>query len=140
VSRGAVIVFTAHDPGAGSAPQHVAVHVSMRAWPPGDPSQWLSALVEIARPFAAWRLRSDAPLRSRLLARERELVALATRSGERTTGRWQASLFDRRAERIVQAARRALTRRLDEHEQHIAALSGADGEPALEPSLALLVS
>src|SRR5205814_7054438 len=57
--RGVLLVFSTRGQTPGAAPQHVAVHVAMSRWPPGNPSGWLSAVADAARPVAAAALSQD---------------------------------------------------------------------------------
>jgi superfamily II DNA or RNA helicase len=139
VGRGIVLIFTASPGPLGTAVEHVAVHVSMTTLPAGSPAAWLPLVTHAARPVAAAALRSRASLAQSLAAREAELLEFARATHDEATRRWQPSFFDRRANRIVEAARVDLARLTDEHERRRQELARPTGPARLDPVFALLV-
>jgi hypothetical protein len=138
LGRGIVLIFTAGPGVLGSATEHVAVHVAMRALPPGSPGDWLPLVVNAAAPVAAGAVGRRPALAQSLSTRETELLEFARAAHDESGRRWQPSFFDRRAERAVDAARVDFTRLVDEHERRILELGRAD-VPRLDPLLALVV-
>lgn len=122
----------------GSRPVLVPVHVALTQRPPGSPSRWLAHLAASAAD-AAPAHRQPQPLTDLLRARERALLDRALEDQARAAVRWQGSLFERRAARIVAAARGGAAQRIEEHRQRLKELDlGSDSPPAV-PVLALLV-
>jgi superfamily II DNA or RNA helicase len=138
MGRGVVIVFSAEGECLGAATEHVAIHVSMTRLPPGTPKRWLPLVVDAARPVASSALGMPSALASRLAARERELLDFALSAHAATTRRWQPSFFDRRAERVIEAARLDLARLTMEHQRRLAELQQPASHPILNPVLAIL--
>jgi hypothetical protein len=84
-------------------------------------------------------LSSNAPLARSLADREDELLRFAVEGGAASTTKWQPSFFDRRAERVVDAARRDLERITAEHAQRREALLRHWAVAPIEPVLAIVV-
>jgi hypothetical protein len=58
---------------------------------------------------------------------------------QRLRGRWQPSLFDQRAGRVIDVARQSAGSRTDAHSRRLAELLTTDTEPVVEPIFALIV-
>jgi hypothetical protein len=112
----------------------VPVHVALAEWPPGSPSEWLPTLAERAAQLTP---PADRALVKALAARELALLARVRERARDADKRWQPSLFDRRAARVVAAARSSAAAQADEHRQRLAALQTVPIPPL--PVLALLV-
>jgi superfamily II DNA or RNA helicase len=139
MGRGVLIVFSAEGECLAAATEHVAVHVSMKRLPPGSPKRWLPLVADAARPAASNALGVPSALANRLAARERELLDFAVSAHTATTRRWQPSFFDRRTERVVEAARLDLTRLTIEHQRRLAELDPPASHRTLNAVLAIVV-
>jgi hypothetical protein len=120
--------------GVGSRPALLPVHVALRSLPPGPPEEWLPQVAVVAAASVPTR---QEPLVESLRAREAAMLARAQDDRRRLDGRWQASLFEQRAARIVSAARDRAARLVDDHARRLA-VQGAPAPPPV-PVLALLV-
>ena len=132
---GIVLVCLLPAPARGCRAELIAVHVALRRRPEGSPSAWLPAIARVA----ASAIRVDDRLAQALERRERRLLAEAENEIADRQRRWQASLFERRADRIVAASREAATRRASEHRQRLAELQPRHAHTAVLPLVALLV-
>ena len=132
--RGVLIVFLTQAASRGLRAALVPVHVELSAWPAGSPSAWLPALAR----RAAAAIAAERALPAALSERERRLLAAAEAEQARVAGRWQASLFERRAARVVAAARDAAADRAAEHRRRLNELDPG-AEPPPIPIVALLV-
>jgi superfamily II DNA or RNA helicase len=138
--RGVILIFTCAPRAAGDAEQHVAVHVALSRFPSGSPGRWLPWLADAAAGTARAALDHPSALVDVLASRERAVSHEIARAGGRPTRRWQASLFDRRAERAIEAAHADRTRALESCHERIAQLETSREAPLwLEPVFALLV-
>jgi hypothetical protein len=117
----------------GACPSLVALHISLRQWPTSPPRDWLPALAA----HAACAVPRDRRLSDALSRRESQLLANALDEHARAAGRWQASLFERRAARLVAATRDRARDRIDAHRVRLQELE-AGTAPAV-PVVALLV-
>jgi superfamily II DNA or RNA helicase len=134
VAGGVVLLFVRQPACAGEAPEHVALFVQLHRRPPGPPGEWLPRVASLARPVAERALNGGSPFVERLVARERELLAAATTRAAAT--RWQPSIFDRRAERVIDAMRLETARMIDSHQSRIIELT-AQRDPVVEPVCAI---
>jgi superfamily II DNA or RNA helicase len=139
VGRGVVILFGASPVGRGDARAHVAIHVSLHRVPPESPKTWLGRLALHAARHAADALPSALDLRARAADREKLLIARLESERHRLYTRWQPSLFDQRAARVVDVARHEIATRLEIHRGRLAELYRNDERPTLEPLFALIV-
>ncbi len=139
VGRGVVFLFTAFPRRRGDSRTHVAVHVSLALMPRESPAKWLSWLATRAAAHAADALLAPNPLRSRAASRERDLLAQSETERQRLRGRWQPSLFDDRAARVIDVARRRIDRRATVHSVRLADLESGGDSPLVDPVLALIV-
>lgn len=131
---GATIVCLLPASARGSRPVLLPFHVAMSRRPSGSPSRWLPAIAQSA--VAAARANAQtSPLTGALLARERRLLERAEAEQARVGGRWQGSLFERRAAGVVEAARAGAARRTAEHQRR---LSELDGDVAVAGAVAVL--
>ncbi len=137
IGRGVIVVFGALPGGAGDVVTRVPVHVAMSRLPDEAPTRWLPWVVAAAAPVARAALpRPDAFVRA-LMVRERNLRAKERGGGSR---RWQPSLFDCRAERILAATRADSSRLVHDSDERLSDLAATRrGRPEIEPLLALLV-
>ena len=94
-------------------------------------------VVARALPVARSAVPRPAVLVKALAARERALRDADDRDDR--PGRWQPSLFDRRAERILAAASAESSQLERERAERLADLAAAGATAELEPWLALLV-
>ena len=78
-------------------------------------------------------------LRQLAQTRERELLARLQAENQRLQGRWQPSLFDQRAGRVIAVARQSAGTRTDAHSRRLAELRRTDEEPIVEAIFALIV-
>jgi hypothetical protein len=119
---------------------HVAVHLALRRVPPGSPSSWLPWLADRAVNAAASAAPSADVLRATAAARERDLLAEADEEERRTHRRWQPSLFDKRAAKVLDAARASAAQRRRTHAERLRELAASDRTATLvEPVFALIV-
>jgi superfamily II DNA or RNA helicase len=139
VGRGVVFVFNALPRSPGEARAHIGVHVSLRRLPRESPSLWLRWLAEAAARRAAAVVPVADSLRERAQTRERGLLARSVAENQRLQGRWQPSLFDQRAGRVIDVARQSAGSRTDAHSRRLAELLTTDTEPVVEPIFALIV-
>jgi superfamily II DNA or RNA helicase len=131
---GVTFVFMQPAGAPGSRAMLAAVHVALSAWPAGSPSSWLMSLVP---PAASMAHTKRCPLTEALRQREHALLVRARGEARKAGGRWQSSLFDRRAARIVTSARERASARVDAHLRRLEDLQTRS--PAPVPVLALLV-
>jgi hypothetical protein len=110
------------------------VHISLRQWPDGRPATWLPWIAALAATHVGG---PEAALTTALRARETRLAARAALDERHAHARWQASLFERRAEAIVRARRDASATALAEHRRRLAELDLPTVPPM--PVIALLV-
>jgi hypothetical protein len=134
IPPGVTFVFMVPAGAPGSRATLTAVHVTLSAWPRGSPSRWLGSLVQPASPRAHAK---GCPLTEALRQRERALLDRALGEAQEIGGRWQSSLFDRRAARVVASARERAAARVDAHRRRLEDLHAR--APAPVPVLALLV-
>ncbi len=140
VGRGVVFLFTVVPRARGDARTHVAVHVALWRVPLGSPSWWLQSLAAPAITAAAAAVPSGVGLRKTAIEREHDLLAEADEVERRTRGRWQPSLFDRRAAAVIDAARTIAAERRRTHAERLCELNASDAAaPLVEPLLALIV-
>jgi superfamily II DNA or RNA helicase len=139
VERGVVFLFNALPRSPGEARAHVGIHVSLQRLPQESPSIWLQWLAEHAARRAAAAVPVGDLLRQRARTRERELLARLQAENQRLQGRWQPSLFDQRAGRVIAVARQSAGTRTDAHSRRLAELRRTDEEPIVEPIFALIV-
>jgi superfamily II DNA or RNA helicase len=132
--RGVLVVCLTQPAVRGVRAALVPVHVELSAWPAGSPSVWLPALAR----RAAAAVAAERALPAALSERERRLLAAAEAEQARVAGRWQASLFERRAARVVAAAREAAAMQVAEHRRRLNELDPGVEPPAI-PVVALLV-
>jgi hypothetical protein len=133
LGRGVILICLTPAATRGACPSLVALHVSLRQWPTAPPRDWLPALAA----HAACAVPHDRRLSDALSRRESRLLAHALDEHARAAGRWQASLFERRAARLVAATRDRARDRIDAHRVRLQEL-GAGSAPAV-PVVALLV-
>lgn len=131
---GATIVCLQPASARGSRPVLLPFHVAWLRRPPGSPSRWLPAIARSAV-AAASATAQTSPLTGALLAREQRLLESAEAEKARVGGRWQGSLFERRAARVVEAARAGAAWRTAEHQRR---LSELDGDAAVAGAVAVL--
>ena len=139
VERGVVFLFNALPRSPGEARAHVGIHVSLQRLPQESPSIWLQWLAEHAAHRAAAAVPVGDLLRQRAQTRERELLARLQAENQRLQGRWQPSLFDQRAGRVIAVARQSAGTRTDAHSRRLAELRRTDEEPIVEAIFALIV-
>jgi hypothetical protein len=139
VGRGVVFLFNALPRSRGDARAHIGIHVSLHRLPRESPSIWLHWLAERAANRAAAAVPVANLLRERAQTRERELLAGSQAEHQRLHGRWQPSLFDQRAGRVIDVARQSAGTRTDAHWRRLAELRRADDEPVVEAIFALIV-
>jgi superfamily II DNA or RNA helicase len=128
--RGVIVVWLRPALTHGVRAALVAVHVQLTAWPPGTPSAWLPV---VARCVAAAVPRETA-LPHALARREQRLLIATEADHAQTTSRWQPSLFEQRAARVVAATRDAAAGRAASHRRRLAELelhAGLAGTPVL---------
>ena len=131
---GVTFVFMQPAGAPGSRAMLAAVHVALSASPTGSPSRWLTSLVQ---PASSMAHTTGCPLTDALRRREHALLDRARGEAQKAGGRWQSSLFDRRAARIVASARERASARVDAHLRRLEDLQTR--LPAPLPVLALLV-
>ncbi len=139
VERGVVFLYGAFPRCRGEARAHVAIHVALHRLPRGSPATWLPWLAERASRRAAVALTGADEIRARALSREQDLLARVEAENQRLLGRWQPSLFDQRAARVIDAARQRVGRRADTHGTRLADLQRSLDLPLVEPLFALIV-
>jgi superfamily II DNA or RNA helicase len=132
---GVILVFSRQPIRGGDALEHVVLHVQLTRRLPGSPSEWLPQLTSAALPSAVRAFDKPVLLIDSLVNRER---ALRASSSPDTIGRWQPSFFDRRADRVVNAARADRVHRLEMHDARLSELS-ARTETSPLPAVAIVV-
>jgi superfamily II DNA or RNA helicase len=139
VGRGVVFLFTASPRRCGDARTHITIHVGLRQVPQEAPKVWLPWLATRAAQRAAGAVAGGDRLRARAVARERDLLARSEAEHRRLHGRWQPSLFDERAARVIDVARDRIDRRTGAHARRLDELGDGGELPLVEPVLALIV-
>ncbi len=132
LAPGVVVVCLAPAAMRGTRPSLVALHVALHRWPIGPPRDWVGSVAALA----AATVRPEAALSRSLSRREARLLQDAIDERDRTRRRWQASLFERRAARLVAASRDRASERIAAHELRLREL-GVESAAAI-PVVALL--
>ena len=123
----------------GEVRTHVAVQISLTRVPCESPRLWLPWLVARAADNAIHAVPPADLLCECAASRETELQQRAAAEHRRLHGRWQPSLFDDRASRVIDVARDRIDKRLDAHSRRLDELGATDDRPFVVPVLALIV-
>ena len=139
LGSGVVFLFTVFPRRRGEVRTHVAVQISLTRVPCESPRLWLPWLVARAADNAIHAVPPADLLCECAASRETELQQRAAAEHRRLHGRWQPSLFDDRASRVIDVARDRIDKRLDAHSRRLDELGATDDRPFVVPVLALIV-